>query len=430
MIKLPAAPWHQRQSLKDVIAALDGEHGTVRFVGGAVRDTLLRLPVQDIDLATILKPENVMARLKEAGIKVIPTGIDHGTVTAVTKNGPVEITTLRRDVSTDGRRATVAFSDNWKEDAARRDFTINALFADPGTLEVYDYFEGLADLEKRHIRFIGSAEHRIAEDHLRIMRYFRFLARFGQHAIDQQAFDACQKAAPQLSKLSRERVADELMKLLSPADPVYAVQEMVKADVFANIVAEIDAGAGEILATLILREEAHDIAPDPIRRLVGLLPKDADKADAIAKSLRMSNRTRKEIQHRVPAKAGTYLPSVQIDETAGDGPLPSQGHGDYKTATLAPTTIRALAYHTSMAAARDQALLFGADDDVAAMVTKLKGWQPPTLPLTGGDLIAMGLKPGPIVAESLKAIEAAWVAEQFPDRDRVRQLARDIIKGV
>lgn len=397
-MKLSEAQWHQRQSLKEVIAALDSEHDMVRFVGGAVRDTLLGLPVKDIDLATILKPEDVMARLKEVGVKVIPTGIDHGTVTAVTDDGPVEITTLRRDVSTDGRRATVAFSDDWKEDAARRDFTINALFANPETLEVYDYFEGLADLEKRHIRFIGSADQRIAEDHLRIMRYFRFLARFGQHAVDQETFDACRRAAPALSKLSRERVADELMKLLGAADPVYAVQEMIQADVFANIVADIDADAGQILATLILREEAHDIAPDPVRRLVGLLPKDIDKTAGIATGLRFSKKLRRAVADRLTV--------------------------------LEPTVpeIPAIAYRHGADAARDIALLFAADDELQTSLSKLEGWIKPVFPITGGDLIAMGLKAGPIVAESLKVVEAAWIAEGFPDEDRVRTLASATVK--
>lgn len=399
-MKLPEAEWHQRQSLKNLIALLDGGKGATRFVGGAVRDTLLGLPVKDIDVATILKPDAVMARLKDAGIKVIPTGIEHGTVTAVTTDGPVEITTLRRDVSTDGRRATVAFSDDWKEDAARRDFTINALFVDPETLEIYDYFGGLADLEKCYIGFIGSAEQRIAEDHLRIMRYFRFLARFGQHAFDQTTFDACRKASRELAHLSRERVADELMKLLAAADPVYAVQEMIEADVFANIVTEIDSAAGPTLAVLILREEAHNIAPDPIRRLVGLLPKDADKASEITTGLRFSKKLRRAVASRL--------------------------------AVLEPTVshIPAIAYHHGADAAQDIALLFAADDELEASLAKLNGWVKPILPMTGGDLIAMGLKPGPVVAESLKTVEATWIAEQFPGEDRVRKLARDIIKGL
>jgi poly(A) polymerase len=399
VMKLPEASWHQRQSLKDLIAVLDGHQGATRYVGGAVRDTLLSIPAKDIDLATTLRPDDVIARLKDADITAVPTGIEHGTVTAVTEDGPVEITTLRCDVSTDGRRATVAFSDDWKEDAARRDFTINALFADPETLEVYDYFGGLADLEKRHIRFIGSAEQRIAEDHLRIMRYFRFLARFGQHDVDKETFDACRKAARELSKLSRERVADELMKLLGAVDPVYAVQEMIEADVFANIVDEIDPGAGPLLAVLILREEAHDILPDPVRRLVALLPKDADKTAEIVTSLRFSKKLRRAVADRLR----TLKPAV--------------------------SNIPAIAYHYGKDAARDIALLFVADGDLDTSLAKLKKWSKPVFPITGGDLIAMGLKPGPIVAESLRAVETAWIEEQFPDENRVRTLARDIVKG-
>lgn len=398
-MRLPEATWHQQQSLKDLIAVLDGSKGATRFVGGAVRDTLLGLPVKDVDVATTLKPDAVMARLKEAGIKAIPTGVEHGTVTAVTPDGPVEITTLRRDVSTDGRRATVAFSDDWKEDAARRDFTINALFADPETLEIYDYFDGLADLEKRHIRFIGSAEQRIAEDHLRIMRYFRFMARFGQHAVDQETFDACRRASRELGKLSRERVADELMKLLGAADPVYAVQEMIQADVFANIVTEIDANAGQILATLILREETHDIAPDPLRRLVGLLPKGSEQTTKIVTSLRFSKKMRRAVADRLTV----------LQPTASDIP--------------------AIAYHHGADAARDVALLFATDADLEASLAKLKGWIKPVFPITGGDLIAMGLEPGPIVAESLKAVEADWIAEGFTDERRVRALASAIVNG-
>ncbi|QJB69366.1 CCA tRNA nucleotidyltransferase [Parasphingorhabdus halotolerans] len=436
-MKLPAADWQKRRGLSALLDALGGQNQNEgpRYVGGAVRDTLLGLEVKDIDIATPLLPGDVMERLKTADIKVIPTGIDHGTVTAVLPDGPVEITTLRRDVSTDGRRATVAFSDDWQEDAARRDFTINALFADPDTLEIFDYFDGLDDLKKHRIRFIGSAKDRIAEDHLRIMRYFRFLARFGQHEVDHHTFEACRTAARELSKLSRERIADELLKLLAAADPVYAVQEMIAADVFVHIVDEIDADAVQVLAVLMLREKEHWIAPDQIRRLVALLPKDAEKADTIAKSLRMSKKLQKAVTARlstnvipasisvIPAQAGTQSKkdsSSQLDprlrgddENAGDAPTPE--------------TIRALAYYTTPEAARDRALLFGAEEDIAAMLAKLKDWQPPTFPLSGGDLIAMGMEPGPIVAKKLAQLEQVWVKERFPDDDRVRELAREAL---
>jgi len=410
--KLPNADWLQRRGLSALIAALDGN---ARYVGGAVRDTLLGQEVKDVDIATPLLPANVMERLRAADIKVIPTGIEHGTVTAVLPDGPVEITTLRRDVSTDGRRATVAFSDDWKEDAARRDFTINALFADPETLAVFDYNGGLADLASRRIKFIGSASERIAEDHLRIMRYFRFLARFGRHDIDQETLDACRSAASQLSKLSRERIADELLKLLATDNPLYAVEEMIAANIFRHIVREIDPGAVQVLAPLMQREQAHGVAPGAVRRLVGLLPKDPEQAVEIAKSLRMSKKLQKAIATRlsanvIPAKAGTQ-PKKDTSQDAIDPGL----HGDEEKVGDAPTpaTIRALAYWHGKEAARDRALLFGVDVEIAAMLEQLKGWEPPAFPITGGDLIAQGMEPGPKVSETLASLERDWVENGF-----------------
>src|SRR3954463_6393951 len=186
-LRLDAAKWRKRRGMRKLLKALGADEGLTRYVGGAVRDDLLGLPVSDIDLATRIAPDEVMRRLEKARIKAVPTGIDHGTVTAVSDGHPFEITTLRRDVATDGRRATVAFTDDWEEDAARRDFTINALSADPLTGELFDYFGGLPDLENRHIRFIGDPLQRIAEDHLRILRFFRFHARFGSGEPDAAA---------------------------------------------------------------------------------------------------------------------------------------------------------------------------------------------------------------------------------------------------
>ncbi|NCN84116.1 MAG: CCA tRNA nucleotidyltransferase [Sphingomonadales bacterium] len=385
-MKLPPSDWTERRGLAALIGALDGK---ARFVGGAVRDSLLGVAVKDVDLATPLLPEDVMKRLTAASIKVIPTGIDHGTVTAVLPDGPVEITTLRRDVSTDGRRATVAFSDDWQEDAARRDFTINALSADPETLEIFDYFGGLDDLEQRRISFIGSAAERIAEDHLRIMRYFRFLARFGLHELDSEAFQACVDAAPKLEQLSRERIADELLKLLATDDPRMAVGKMLDGKIFEHIVAETDAHARVILDRLVRREKAHDIVPGAVRRLVALLPKDWDTQSAIAKSLKFSKKLQKAIVERAPLQ------------------------GD--------TNVRALAYRTSVEAARDVALLFADDAALPEMLADLKNWQPPILPMSGGDLIERGLKPGPIVARTLATIEQAWIDNSFPDEKWVTE---------
>ena len=396
-MKLPDAPWHQRPSLKKLVDTLDGTGGMIRFVGGAVRDSLLGVPVKDIDLATVLKPDDVMARLKKAGFKVVPTGIDHGTVTAVTKDGPVEITTLRRDVSTDGRRATVAYSDDWREDAARRDFTINALSADPVTLEIYDYFDGLKDLEARHIRFIGSAQQRIAEDHLRIMRYFRFLARFSEDQVDDAAYTACTHAAASLDSLSRERIADELMKLLATDDPVFAVSKMLDAGIFGYILTETDSRASAQLDQLVRREQAHDIKPLAIRRLVALLPKDADKAVGIVTGLKFSKKIRRATADRL----------TSLEPTASGIP--------------------ALAYHHGQEAAQDIALLFAADDELKTSLSKLAIWEKPVFPITGGDLIAMGLEAGPIVTRTLAKVEHAWIQEGFPDGERAAHLAKEAV---
>ena len=386
-MKLPSVDWTDRRGLTALIAALDGQ---ARFVGGAVRDSLLGVAVKDVDIATPLMPEDVTDRLTAASIKVVPTGIDHGTVTAVLPDGPVEITTLRRDVSTDGRRATVVFSEDWREDAARRDFTINALFADPETLEIHDYFGGLADLEQRRIRFIGSAAERIAEDHLRIMRYFRFLARFGLHELDPEAFRACVDAAPKLERLSRERVAEELLKLLATDDPRFAVGKMLEGGIFEQIIDGTDEQAGHLLDRLVTREQAHGIIPDAVRRLVALLPKAAEEAGRIAKSLKLSKKLQRAIAQRLPAHPATD---------------PVQNGGD----------IRALAYRTSVEIARDIALLFADDAALPEMIARLQNWQPPVFPMSGGDLVERGLKPGPIVARTLASIEQAWIDNGFAD---------------
>jgi poly(A) polymerase len=218
-MKLHSDRLRRMRGMTKLLAALGAAEGLTRYVGGAVRDDLLDLPVNDVDFATRLRPEQVVERLQSAGLKAVPTGIEHGTITAVSDGHPYEVTTLRRDVETFGRHATVSFTDDWKEDAARRDFTINALTADPLSGEIFDYFEGLDDLAQRRVRFIGDPFDRIAEDHLRILRFFRFHARFGVGAPDSAALDACTARANDLMALSRERIADELLKLLAVDDP-------------------------------------------------------------------------------------------------------------------------------------------------------------------------------------------------------------------
>jgi poly(A) polymerase len=390
-MKLPDAPWREGSGMRAVLAALDAEMGATRFVGGAVRDTLLGLPVSDVDLATRLQPPEVIERLQRAGIKAVPTGIAHGTITAVPSDGPIEVTTLRRDVATDGRRATVAFTEDWRADAARRDFTINALFADPATGEVQDYFGGEADLAGGCVRFIGDPLTRIAEDHLRILRFFRFTARFGSEP-DVPGLSACTARANDLMALSRERIADEWLKILALPDPVSTIALMIVHGILRPVLPEIE--RTDALGALVARESAAGIAPNPLRRLAALLPPDPALAANVAARLRLSKGAAK----RLVSAAG------RSDEAVDP---------------------QALAYREGADEAANRILLGdGSLDQLAA----LADWHRPHFPLSGGDLIAMGFKPGPIVARTLQAIEARWVKEGFPaDPQKVREIARAIV---
>ena len=268
---LPPAEWTQRADLAALVAALGAD--ALRWVGGAVRDTLLGHAVKDIDAATTLTPAEVIARCEAAALRTVPTGIAHGTVTVVLPGGSVEVTTLRHDVSTDGRRATVAFAHDWRDDASRRDFTINALYAHPQTLAIDDYFGGLADLADRRVRFIGDARQRIREDHLRILRYFRFQARFGS-VVDAEAEAACAELAATLKGLSRERVAMELLAILALRVPSPVIERMAGLGVLAMVLPEVDQQGLAALGDLMAMERHAEQRPAPLRRLAALLPAD------------------------------------------------------------------------------------------------------------------------------------------------------------
>ncbi|MBX9813718.1 MAG: polynucleotide adenylyltransferase [Proteobacteria bacterium SG_bin5] len=381
-VALPPAPWRERAGLAALCAALDAGAGGARFVGGVVRDTLLGLAVHDIDIATRLAPQAVIERVRAAGLKAVPTGLAHGTITAVLPDGPVEVTTLRRDVSTDGRHATIAFTDDWREDAARRDFTINALYADPLTGQVHDYFGGLVDLDARRVRFIGDPLARIAEDHLRILRFFRFSARFGAE-IDRDGLAACAARANDLMALSRERVADELLKLLVAAKAPATVALMIAHGIFRPVLPEI--ASADRLARVAAFEAAAGLDPHAIRRLAALLPDDPALGDAIGARLKLSNAQRKRL-------------IAALDSS------------------LAPP--RALAYQLGPESAADRLALHAALDEALAAWRAIADWPVPRLPLSGGELVARGLRKGPDVARTLRAIEARWVAEDFPGPER------------
>lgn len=378
MSVLPVQAWTQLPAGAALLAALDAAAGTTRLVGGAVRDGLLGLLCSDIDLATQLTPDAVMQRLRSAGLKAVPTGLAHGTVTAVAAGLVAEITTLRRDVHSDGRHAEVAFTDDWREDAARRDFTINALYAGLPGGGVHDYWGGLADLAARRVRFIGDPLQRIAEDHLRILRFFRFSARFAAH-IDADGLAACTARANDLMALSRERIAMELRLLLGLADPLPILAVMLEHGIFRPALPELDAARLPVLARTIAAEAAvPGLAASWERRLAALLrPADARTADVTAR-LKLSNAQRARVAAAVqPADAPPHHPA---------------------------------AWRDGAAAVIDRLVIAGDADAARALI----GWQRPRLPASGKDIIARGVPPGPAVAVRLAMFERAWVAAAFP----------------
>lgn len=393
--------WLDRSETRRLLAALDpdGAGGIARFVGGAVRDAYLGRPVKDVDVATVLTPEAVTERLEAAGIKVVPTGIDHGTVTAVIDKHPFEITTLRHDVETFGRHARVAFTDDWKADAERRDFTMNALYCDLGG-RIYDPVDGIADLEAARVRFIGDAEARIREDALRILRFFRFHAWYGRGGPDAEGLAACVKRADDLKRLSAERVRDELLKLLAAPDPVSAIRQMSDLGILARVLSE--AALFDRLAGLVAIEAARN-GTDPIRRLGALLPEGGAGA---GERLRLSKKEQIRLSEMIVPRDG-------IRPGAKDEGLDRHSRADL--------------YRLGRDSFIDHALLnWGADGsgpddqrwrdfvDAAAL------WDIPRFPLRGRDLVGQGMSAGPELGDLLDALEAWWVAQDFePGRDEL-----------
>ncbi len=391
---LPEQPWMAIPGMQAIFAALGAADGETRVVGGAVRDALVGEVTADVDLATRLAPDAVMRRLREAGLKAVPTGLAHGTITAVAPDAVVEVTTLRRDLATDGRHATVAFTDDWREDAARRDFTFNALYADPLNGAISDYFGGIEDLSAGRVRFIGEPLVRIAEDHLRILRFFRFHARFGRGRPDAAGLEAAGARANDLMALSRERIRDEVIKLLSLPDPTPTIGIMVEHGILVPALPEIMAEGVTALRRLVAREVEAGIAPHPLRRLAALLAGGRDGGDAVGRRLKLSNPDRA----RLVAATGR-------DEGA-------------------PVI---LAYHIGLEAAVDRLLL---GDRPADHARRLDGWERPRLPVGGGDLIQLGVVRGPDVSRLLRAVEEDWIAAGFPtDRDAVLEMARRRLVG-
>lgn len=396
-VRIPEQPWLTASSTRAVMAALEafGGPGCARFVGGCVRNALIGQPVADIDIATTLTPEQTDGAIRAAGLKSVPTGIAHGTVTAVAERRPFEITTLRRDVSTDGRNATVAFTDDWAEDAARRDFRLNALYADADG-QVFDPTgEGIADSLAGRIVFVGDPETRIREDFLRILRFFRFHAWYGRGAPDAAALAACRALADGMTRLSAERVSSELMKLLSAPDPRAAVAAMDAAGVLSRVLPE-----GRLSS---LFDAAVEQGADPVARLMVLLPPDEAVIRQAAARLRLSNAVRDRLAFAVQA-----LPGVGL------------GMGDREArAALYRHNAQAVsdAIRWRWAEAPDQA------DEARRLLKLADGWTRPSLPVGGRDLARLGVAPGPETGRLLKAFEAGWIAEDFPVAGHAERLA-------
>ena len=383
-------PWMTAPETRAVMAAL-GE-GNARFVGGPVRNALLEKPVRDIDIATPLKPGEVVKRLEAAGLKAVPTGIEHGTITAVAKGKPFEITTLRRDVETDGRRAVVAFSDDWAEDAQRRDFTMNALYASADG-EVFDTVGGVEDLKAQHVRFVGDPVTRIREDYLRILRLFRFHAWYGKGEIDSAALHASAAEKAGLAGLSAERVQKETLKLLEAEDPMPSLRAMAATGILGDVLP----GALNLprLERLIAIDTDNFFEPDPVLRLAALLP--ADGAEALADKLKLSNAQRERLADLARAK-------------------------EKMVSYLSVREMRKLLYLLGSQRFKDRVFLKWAEDPKLAhtvqwlaLLTHANIWQRPKFPLTGENVMAAGVPRGPLIGRILAEVEEWWIDSDFTE---------------
>ena len=384
-------PW---MTAPETRAVLDALGGNGRFVGGAVRNALLGKPVSDIDIATPLLPEDVGARLGKAGLGAVPTGIEHGTVTAIANGRPFEITTLRRDVSTDGRRATVAFTADWAEDARRRDFTMNALYADANG-EVFDSVGGVEDLKAGRVRFVGDPVTRIREDYLRILRLFRLHAWYGKGDIDPAALRAAAAEKAGLAQLSGERVQKELLRLLEAEAPAPVLRVMAAS----GILGELLPGALNIarLEHLARIEGESFFTPDPVLRLAALLPSDPAAVETLSRKLKLSNAD----AERLVDLAGARERVVSY---------------------LSVKEMRKLTYRLGAARFKDRVFLKWAEDPKEsnavqwrALLSMAESFPRPKFPLSGRDVMLAGVPEGPLVGQILKEVEDWWVDADFID---------------
>ncbi|MDX2237485.1 MAG: CCA tRNA nucleotidyltransferase [Hyphomonadaceae bacterium] len=402
-ITIAHAPWLRAAATRRVVAALEAARpGCARFVGGCVRNTILGAPVDDVDIATQLTPQEIIDAAHAAGLSAAPTGLEHGTVTVIADHAPFEVTTLRRDVETDGRRAVVAFTQDWAEDAQRRDFRMNALYADPDGAVHDPTGGGLADARSGRVIFIGDARTRIREDYLRILRFFRFNAWYGRGPLDAAGLAACAALKEGMAQLSVERVWKETKKLLAAREPAAAWRAM--ADSGVRDVALGEAGNDRRLARLLAIEGDHFLPIDPLTRLSAAMPNE-DAAWALARRLKVSN----DEKDRLTRAMGTSPRIVSY---------------------LSPKEMRRALYALGLETFVDRVRLAWADDPAdksapqwRALLAMAQSWPRPTMPLTGEDVIAAGVAPGPKLGAVLREVEAWWIDADFPD-DRLSIMER------
>jgi len=414
MTDIADAPWLRQQDLQALLAILNEGGEQARVAGGAVRNTLLSEPVTDIDIATTTTPDETMRRAEAAGFRVVPTGYEHGTVTVVTGGRTYEVTTLRADVETFGRHARVAFGRDWKADAERRDFTINALYAEADG-RVVDLVGGLDDLRSRTLRFIGDPEKRIREDYLRILRFFRLFAWYGSGRPDAEGLKACARLKDGLSTLSAERVWTELKKLLSAADPTRALLWMRQTGVLTAVLAESEKWGIDSIHALVETERALGWPVEPLLRLAAIVPPDPKRMAELAERLRFSK-----------AEAAALVAWTEVST-----PSPSMGEEDFKK-LLYRSGSQGIEWRLRLGLANARAR--AAEDDNALMEAAgfqrlldiLSRWKRPSFPLRGRDLLESGFSPGEAVGLKLAELEEAWVASGFSlTREALLEAARE-----
>lgn len=407
---LADAAWLTSAETRAVLGAISRGGFEARIVGGAVRNALMGAPVKDLDVATTAVPDDVVRLAEAAGLRAVPTGIAHGTVTVIAGHQPFEVTTLRRDIETFGRHARVTFTTDWAEDAARRDFTLNALYCDAAGV-VHDPLGGYPDLAARRVRFIGSAADRIREDYLRILRFFRFTAEYATGAPDPAGLDASIALAGGLAQLSGERIRAEMLRLLAAPRAVATVSVMDEAGLVDRVIGvSSDVRLFQRLASI---EAALDRPADPLLRLGALAgPKAGPWQNALAKRLKLSNAEAERLA-RLGLPDRAFRPETDEREA------------------------RAYLYRFGREAFRDGVLIAWAASDAAADDPRWRArfrlpdrWTAPALPVRGSDLLERGLAEGPAIGRIVRAFEDWWIEEDFPsDRLRVAKALSDLVKA-